>query len=511
MKAPEGGIVSSVVHGSLAEEAGIEPGDTIVSIDGRVLRDAVDYQFFAAEPEITARFRKADGSEDIVLFEKDPDEDLGLGFERATWDGVQVCNNTCFFCFLKGLPKGLRKPLYLKDDDYRLSFLHGNFVTLTNLTDDDWARLEEQRLSPLNVSVHATEVELRRKLLGNERAPDVVEQLERLRDLGLRCHTQIVLTPGVNDGEALERSLRDLTELYPTVQTVSVVPVGASPKLEEWSRDRDGIELLPPEREFARGLIATIRRFQRSRARKRLGTASCSARTSTTSRGAGPCPRQRATTASHSTRTASAWCERCSTTGPGCGGASGRRPAPELAGKRVAIACGRLIGPVLTRLTAEFAAETGIEASVHPVTNTLFGERVNVSGLLSGADYVRTLAGTEADLVLLPRTSLDYFGERFLDSMTVAEVDGGNRRAGRVRDLAERGIRCAPGRAACARARRCAERGVLERRLAGATGGRRLGAGLSARPPGASVKLSSCRESGLSRWESRSKRRTARL
>ena len=264
MKVPEGGGISAVTHGSLAEEAGIVPGDTITEIDGRVLRDAVDYQFYAAEHEITVRFRKADGGEDLVVFEKDPDEDLGLAFERATWDGVQVCNNTCFFCFLKGLPKGLRKPLYLKDDDYRLSFLHGNFVTLTNLTDEDWERLEEQRLSPLNVSVHATEVELRRKLLGNERAPDVVAQLERIGNLGLRAHTQIVLTPGVNDGEALERSLSDLTALCPTVQTVSVVPVGASPRLEEWSRDRDGIELLPPEREFARGLIATIRRFQRA-------------------------------------------------------------------------------------------------------------------------------------------------------------------------------------------------------------------------------------------------------
>ena len=424
MKAPEGGIVSSVVHGSLAEEAGIEPGDTIVSIDGRVLRDAVDYQFFAAEPEITARFRKADGSEDIVLFEKDPDEDLGLGFERATWDGVQVCNNTCFFCFLKGLPKGLRKPLYLKDDDYRLSFLHGNFVTLTNLTDDDWARLEEQRLSPLNVSVHATEVELRRKLLGNERAPDVVEQLKRLRDLGLRCHTQIVLTPGVNDGEALQRSLRDLTELYPTVQTVSVVPVGASPKLEEWSRNRDGIELLPPEREFARGLIATIRRFQRA-CEEAYGHSVVQCSDEYYLAGGRPLPAAARYDGFPQYENGIGMVRTLLDDWTRLRRRLRAKPAPELAGKRVAIACGRLIGPVLTRLTAEFAAETGIEASVHPVTNTLFGERVNVSGLLSGADYVRTLAGTEADLVLLPRTSLDYFGERFLDSMTVAEVTEG--------------------------------------------------------------------------------------
>ena len=424
MKAPEGGVVSSVVHGSLAEAAGVVPGDTIVAIDGRVLRDAVDYQFYAAEHEITARFRKADGSEDLVVFEKEPDEDLGLGFERATWDGVQVCNNTCFFCFLKGLPKGLRKPLYLKDDDYRLSFLHGNFVTLTNLTEEDWTRLEEQRLSPLNVSVHATEVELRRALLGNARAPDVVAQLERLRDLGLQAHTQIVLTPGVNDGEALERSLRDLTGLYPTVQTVSVVPVGASPRLEEWSRDRDGIELLPPEREFARRLIATIRRFQRA-CEDAHGASVVQCADEYYLAAGRPVPAARRYDGFPQYENGIGMVRTLNDDWSRLRRRLRRKPVAGLAGRRVAMACGTLIGPRLTRLAGEFGTETGIEVSVHPVTNTLFGKRVNVSGLLSGADFARTLAGVEADLVLLPRTSLDYFGERFLDSMTVPEVAEG--------------------------------------------------------------------------------------
>ena len=424
MKTPEGGVISAVTHGSLAEQAGVVPGDTLVAIDGRMLRDAVDYQFYAAEHEITARFRKADGSEDLVVFEKDPDEDLGLAFERATWDGVQVCNNTCFFCFLKGLPKGLRKPLYLKDDDYRLSFLHGNFVTLTNLTEADWERLEEQRLSPLNVSVHATEVGLRRKLLGNVRAPDVVAQLERLRDLGLRAHTQIVLTPGVNDGEALERSLRDLTGLYPTVQTVSVVPVGASPRLEEWSRDRDGIELLPPEREFARGLIATVRRFQRAcEAAHGASVVQCADEYYLAA--GRPVPAARRYDGFPQYENGIGMVRTLLGDWTRLRRRLRARPAADVAGKRVAMACGTLIGPTLTRLAAEFAGETGVSVSVHPVQNTLFGERVNVSGLLSGGDFVRTLGGIEADLVLLPRTSLDYFGGRFLDSMTVAEVAEG--------------------------------------------------------------------------------------
>ena len=421
MKQPDGGLVSAVTPGSLADEAGIVPGDAILELDGRLLRDAIDFQFYAAEPEITARFRKADGSEDLILFEKEPDEDLGLAFERATWDGVSVCNNTCFFCFLKGLPKGLRKPLYLKDDDYRLSFLHGNFVTLTNLTDDDWQRLDEQRLSPLNVSVHATEPELRRRLLGNANAPDIVEQLQRLKALGLRAHTQIVLTPGVNDGDALDRSLRDLTGLYPTVETVSVIPVGASPRLETWSRERDGIELVRPERDFARTLIATVRGYQRAcEAAHGRSVVQCADEYYLAAGRTVPAARRYDGFAQYENGIGMVrtliddWARLRRRL---------RKAPASFAGRRIVLACGTLVGPMLSALAAEFAKATGAEITVQPVTNTLFGERVNVSGLLSATDFVRELAGVDADLVVLPRTSLDYFGERFLDSMTVAEVE----------------------------------------------------------------------------------------
>ena len=161
------------VRGSIADEIGLLPGDRVVSIGGRTLRDAVDFQFFAAEDVIELEVVRGDEAT-VYEIEKEPDEDLGIDFQDAAFDGVRMCNNNCFFCFLKGNPKGMRKTLYVKDDDYRLCFFHGNFVTLTNLDDDDWARLEEQRLSPLNVSVHATDLELRRYLLGNKTAPDIV-------------------------------------------------------------------------------------------------------------------------------------------------------------------------------------------------------------------------------------------------------------------------------------------------------------------------------------------------
>ncbi len=418
-RAPAPGQVSAVVPGSLAEEAGIEAGDAIVSVDGRVMRDVVDFQFYAAAHEVQVAVKKANGLDDLVLFEKEIDEDLGIEFERATWDEVTLCNNNCFFCFLKGLPKGMRKTLYMKDDDYRLSFLHGNFVTLTNLTEEDWERLDEQRLSPLNVSVHATETGLRRHMLSNRTAPDVIEQLKRLGTLGLRAHTQIVLCPGVNDGDNLARSIRDLGELYPTVQTISVVPVGASPKLEEWSLKRDGIPLVRPNREYARGIVKILAPFQKE-FRRRFGAtiAQCSDEYYVT---AGlPIP-GRVTYDGFPQYENGIGMVR--TMLDDWSRTKRKVAAGSAAGKRVVIGTAALIAPKLAEVAADVAAVTGATIDVFGVTNTVFGERVNVSGLLCGKDYVDQLKGKHADLFILPRPSLDYFGEKFLDSMTVDEAE----------------------------------------------------------------------------------------
>jgi len=416
---PAPGLVSAVRPGSLAAEAGIEPGDSIVSIAGRTPRDVVDFQFYAAAHEVEVAVRKANGLDDLVLFEKDIDEDLGLEFERATWDEVILCNNNCFFCFLKGLPKGMRKTLYTKDDDYRLSFLHGNFVTLTNLTESDWERLEEQRLSPLNVSVHATELDLRRRMLSNPDAPDIIGQLRRLGDLGIQAHTQIVLCPGVNDGEHLARSIRDLGDLYPTVQTVSVVPVGASPKLEDWSLNRDGIPLVRPTPAYAREVVGILAPFQKE-FRRRFGATvvQCSDEFYVTANL--PIPGAAAydgfpqyENGIGMVRTMlDDWSRAKRRVRRGCG-----------TGKHAVVGTAALIAPMLANVAVEVAALTGAEIDVVGVTNSVFGERVNVSGLVCGKDYVEQLRGRPADVFILPRPSLDYFGEKFLDSMTVGEAE----------------------------------------------------------------------------------------
>ena len=419
---PRGGLVDAVRPGSLAAQAGLQLGMRVLAADGRVLRDVIDYQFYTAEHRVTLTVQHADGSEHRYRFEKHPDEDLGLEFTEATWDGTRICANTCFFCFLKGLPKGLRRTLYIKDDDYRLSFLHGNFVTLTNLTEEDWERLAEQRLSPLNVSVHATEPALRRRMLGYEEAPDIIGQLRRLGELGIRVHAQVVLCPGVNDGGALERTATDLAALYPTVQTVSVVPVGATIQYEERMAavgKTDGTAACSPE--YARALIRLVRPLQRAFRREHGVTLLYLADEYYLIAGL---PVPGATTYDGfpqyengigMTRTfLDDWRRTRMVL---------RRRSPSLPDVRLAVGCGTLAAPVLAEAFREFTAETGIDATVVPVRNEHFGERINVSGLLTGADFSTQLRDVPSDLVVLPRTALDYFGERFLDSSTPADVE----------------------------------------------------------------------------------------
>jgi NifB/MoaA-like Fe-S oxidoreductase len=443
--APRGGLIDAVRPGSLADEAGLRPGMRVLAADGRALRDVIDYQFYTAEEQVTLAVQHSDESEHRYRFEKHPDEDLGLEFAEATWDGTRICANACFFCFLKGLPKGLRRSLYIKDDDYRLSFLHGNFVTLTNLTEEDWQRLADQRLSPLNVSVHATEPELRRRMLGYRDAPDIIEQVRRLGSLGIRAHTQVVLCPGVNDGAALERTATDLAALYPTVQTISVVPVGATVQYEERMAavgKTDGTAACSPA--YARDLIRLVRPLQRA-FRRDLGVSLLYLADEyylIAARGyRGRRPRAAEVREPHDLPT-------LHRVVPGAATYDGfpqyengigmtrsflddwrrtrvalRRRRPSLPNARLAVGCGALTGPVLAGAFGEFSAETGLPATVVPVRNEHFGERINVSGLLTGADFAAQLRDVPGDVIVLPRTSLDYFGRRFLDSSTPLELE----------------------------------------------------------------------------------------
>ena len=218
--------IKSVAPGSVAEQIGLRPGDALVSVDGHPVGDVIDVHFYAAADTVEVRLadagRGTPASEGVDV----GPEGLGLEFTQPTADGIRICNNRCVFCFVDQSPARMRRTLYIKDDDFRYSFLAANFVTLTNLSAADWDKIREQHLSPLYVSVHATEPEVRRRLLGNPTAPDIREQIDRLASWGIKLHTQVVLTPGWNDGPHLQRTVEDLAARWPAVQSLAVVPVG---------------------------------------------------------------------------------------------------------------------------------------------------------------------------------------------------------------------------------------------------------------------------------------------
>ena len=415
-------MIEHVEPGSLAERAGITPGGRLVAINGRPIRDQIDYHFYESDADLTVTVASPEDERRSFRIAKHPDEDLGLEIAETELDDIRICVNKCFFCFLKGLPKGLRKTLYTKDDDYRLSFLHGNFVTLTNLSEGDWARLDEQKLSPLHVSVHSTNHPMRLKLLGVRQAPDVMEQLRRLSAIGIRYHTQVVMCPGVNDGDELDRTILDLAGLYPDVQTIAVVPVGATMYHETRMGDLPSQGMASCKPGVARATIRQVLRHQR-RFLDEFGTALVF-----------PSDEFYITAGLRPPR-ATAY-EGYPQYENGIGMVrvllddaslarrrirSGAYAAPAL--KRATIACGRLIAPILAALAGEVGAMLGAQIEVVPVRNDFFGDRVNISGLLTGEDYEAQLKDRSlGDLLFLPRPSLDYYGKHFLDDSEPAEL-----------------------------------------------------------------------------------------
>ncbi|MCX7779821.1 MAG: DUF512 domain-containing protein [Negativicutes bacterium] len=259
------GIISRVISGSIADEMGLTAGDKIVSVNGKTIRDIIDLSFALAEEYVELIIEKANGEQELLEIEKDFDEDIGIEFESAVFDNVRQCANRCIFCFVDQMPKGMRESLYIKDDDYRLSFLYGNFITLTNLMSRDFERINRLHLSPLYVSVHTTDGKLRAEMLGNKQASNIMSQLSRLFDSGVEIHTQIVLCPGINDGYVLEKTIRDLYAATPNVLSLAIVPVGLT-------RYREGCYPLSVfNQEKAREVIVMVHRWQ-ERCRQEIGS-----------------------------------------------------------------------------------------------------------------------------------------------------------------------------------------------------------------------------------------------
>ncbi len=423
------GWVREVVEESPADRAGLQPGDLIRTINGHILRDLVDYRFYVADEELVIGFDRQQEQREVRVT-KTSDENLGVLFGEEPAPFIRQCANKCVFCFIKGLPEryapvpglehGMRSSLYIKDDDYRYSFLFGNFITLTNLKEHDWQRLDEQKLTPLYVSVHTTDPELRHKMVDGPRAGDIIEHIKRLGGMNIGCHTQLVLLPGINDGEYLERSIRELTELRPIVESISVVPVGLT-KYNNMIKTGD----LPPLRHYTRDeAIAVIeqievhqRAFEASNADGDPFVYLSDEWYYLTQRDFPP--------ASHYGSYAQI------ENGVGMTRffidqwARTKRRLPDAMSqpRRITLVTSTMTNPVIAELAEDMRKIERIEVQVLPIVNKFFGAEVTVAGLLCGQDVLEALQenGNLGDLVLLPRVMLDNEGKRFLDDVSVEE------------------------------------------------------------------------------------------
>jgi putative radical SAM enzyme (TIGR03279 family) len=429
--------VAQVAPGSIAEESGIQPGDVVLSIDGKPVLDRFDYRTRTDVASLVLRVRQADGLELEVEIEKDEDEDLGLAFDDALMDECGSCRNDCVFCFIRQLPDGMRPTLYFRDDDLRMSFLSGNYVTLTNLDEAGMQRLIDLHLSPVNVSVHTTDPALRVRMMGNRFAGRIMEQLARIVGAGIRVNAQIVLCRGWNDGEAFDRTMRDLDTLGDALGSIAAVPVGLTRY-----RDLKGLpDLLPYDRDAAREMIARVDRW-RATFMARRGTATVHASDEMYLRADLPIP-------------AEDYYEDYPQLENGVGiVALFRRELAEGIAKRrrrkafrsapmsrvVHVATGTDAAPFLAEAATKAGPLYGVELRVHPVANRFFGETVTVAGLVTGADLVETLraplaeaaavagdgereAGADAPRLLVPSCMLKADEAVFLDGATLPEVE----------------------------------------------------------------------------------------
>ena len=408
-----GGTIVSLVPGGLGEQIGLQVGDRLLAINGHPVRDVIDVQFYGSEEELVLTVRR--GDRELVLHGRRLySQSWGVEFAEPVFDGIRTCTNHCPFCFVAGLPPGLRSSLYLRDDDYRLSFLFGNFITLTNLNERDWERLAEQRLSPLYVSVQATEPDLRRRLLGGRPIPDICEQIERLGRIGIAVEAQVVLCPGLNDGQSLERTVEDLWHLRQVVESVALVPVGATRYQQ--------MALQPVTPEEAAEVLAFADGWRR-RAYREVGRRFLYPSDEFYLLAGRPVPGATAYDGFPQlangvglvrrflddwTRTRQYLIRRF--TGP---------PAVESA----TLVTGRLPSPLLEEVARDVAAVLGIRCQAVTVANRFFGERVTVAGLLTAEDVVQELQGRDlGELVILPRSMFDAAGKRTLDDWTAEQI-----------------------------------------------------------------------------------------
>lgn len=409
-------IIKSVNPGSIAEELEIEPGDELLMINDTEIEDIFDYQFLCEDEYIEVLIKKPDGEEWLLEVDKEMDEDLGIQFEEGLMDTYRSCHNKCIFCFIDQMPPGMRETLYFKDDDTRLSFLQGNYVTLTNLADKDIDRMIRYNLEPINISFQTMNPELRCMMLNNRFAGEALKKVDKLYEAGLRMNGQIVLCKGVNDGKELEFSLEKLLEYHPVLESVSVVPVGLS-------KYRDGLYPLEPfEKQDACEVIDMIEKYQQKALQK---------------------------SGMHFIHASDEWYLLAGREMPSEESYDGYLQLENGVGMirllmtevsdyledikdenikvkpgKISIATGRLAAPTLRKLAKQVAEQfPEVEVNVYDIRNDFFGERITVAGLITGQDLIAQMKEKEiGDRLLIPECMMRSGETVFLDDITLDQV-----------------------------------------------------------------------------------------
>ena len=407
-------IVKSLMPGGIGEELGIEPGDKLLAINGNEIQDVFDYYYYEESEQLLLLIEKPDGEEWELEIEKDEDESLGIEFDQSLMDEYRSCRNKCMFCFIDQMPKGMRETLYFKDDDSRLSFLQGNYITLTNMSDHDVERIVKYRLEPINISFQTTNPELRCKMLHNRFAGEALKKVDILYRGQIEMNGQIVLCKGVNDGEELERTIRDLTGYLPYLKSVSIVPVGLT-------RYRDGLYPLEPfTKEDAREVLSVIHRWQ-EKIYQEHGI--------------------------HMIHAGDEWYVLAEEEVPEEERYDGYLQLENGVGmmrllfnevqealsavtgderqREISLATGRLMYPYIGKILEEIRKKLpNITTHLYAIRNDFFGERITVSGLITGQDLTGQLKGQPlGERLLLPCNMLKIGEPVFLDDFTLEEVE----------------------------------------------------------------------------------------
>ncbi|MBR2930737.1 MAG: DUF512 domain-containing protein [Clostridia bacterium] len=408
--------ITELEEGSLAHKAGVRVGDVLVSINGNAIKDVLDYRFYLAERGVELLLDRG-GEKYSVKIKKGEYDDIGLDFETPLMDKKQSCRNACIFCFIDQNPEGLRDSLYFKDDDSRLSFLHGNYITLTNMDENDIARIIKMRISPVNISIHTTNPELRVKMMKNKRSGEVLKYLDDFKNAGLHMCGQIVLCRGVNDKDELRRTLSDLTEYYPYLTSVSVVPAGLT-------KHRDGLYPLSDfTKEEALEVIDTVNEFG-AKSVERHGCRLFYAADEFYLKAGLDIPD-------------ADYYEEYPQIENGVGMLRSTSDEFEMAledldlidpgldsVRRVTVVTGAAAYPMLKDFAERIMARCDkLDVRVKKIVNSFFGESITVSGLLTGQDIISQLEGEElGDELLIPKAALKHEEELFLDGVTVSEM-----------------------------------------------------------------------------------------